>query len=61
MLSNKGSSNHSHRTAQEMFEILWNLNFHQKNIIIAIFTGILYTSDIQSGASWHTLKFHGAN
>lgn len=61
MLSNKGSSNHNHRAAQEMLKFFWNPISIRKNIIIAIFTRIVYTSYVQSGASWHTLKFHGAN
>lgn len=37
-------SNHSHRAAQEILQLIWRPDFHHKNIVIAIFTGIFYTS-----------------
>lgn len=61
MLGNTGSRNHSHRAAQEMLQLFWHPDFHHENIVIAIFTRIFYTSYIQSGGSWHPLKFHCAN
>lgn len=55
MLGNTELCNHSRRTAQEMLELIWHPNFHHKNIVIAIFTRIFYTSYIQSGGRVSTL------